>query len=156
MGALVEHHAASLSIGLRHLTGNRNRVLSHRAHQHGIVKEAELNPGRFRVMYQRIIDAYNIGNRRKGKNLMAEVITSLARGVPKGLAELAQLGRTLSKRRDGILAFFDIGASNGPVEAINGRLEHLRGIALGFRNLRNYIWRSLVHSGDLQTKINAL
>ena len=108
------------------------------------------------MMYQRIIDAYNIGNRRKGKNLMAEVITSLARGVPKGLAELAQLGRTLSKRRDGILAFFDIGASNGPVEAINGRLEHLRGIALGFRNLRNYIWRSLVHSGDLQTKINAL
>jgi len=24
--------------------------------------------------------------------------------------------------------------SNGPTEAINGRLEHLRGSALGFRN----------------------
>ncbi|MFL3896334.1 transposase, partial [Pseudomonas aeruginosa] len=25
------------------------------------------------------------------------------------------------------------GTSNGPTEAINGRLEHLRGTALGFR-----------------------
>ncbi|MFC6146436.1 transposase [Corynebacterium nasicanis] len=33
---------------------------------------------------------------------------------------------------------FDVGASNGPVEANNGRLEHLRGIAYGFRNM-NYI-----------------
>ncbi|MGP5615338.1 transposase, partial [Corynebacterium variabile] len=49
-----------------------------------------------------------------------------------------------------------LGASNGPVEAINGRLEHLRGIALGFRNLDHYILRSLVHSGQLQDRINAL
>ena len=47
VGALVEHQAATRSIGLRHPTGNRNRVLSHRAHQHRAVKEAELNPGRF-------------------------------------------------------------------------------------------------------------
>jgi len=46
--------------------------------------------------------------------------------------------------------------SNGPVEAINGRLEHLRGIALGFRNLNHYILRSLIHSGQLQERINAL
>ncbi len=45
---------------------------------------------------------------------------------------------------------FDCGGSlsalsdnNGPTEAINGRLEHLRGSALGFRNLTNYIVRSL-------------
>lgn len=75
---------------------------------------------------------------------------------PKGLAELAQLGRTLWKRRDDILAYFTIGASNGPVEAINGRLEHLRSIVLGFRNLTNYTWRSLLHSGALHTKINVL
>ena len=28
---------------------------------------------------------------------------------------------------------------NGPTEAINGRLEHLRGSALGFRNLTNAV-----------------
>ena len=36
------------------------------------------------------------------------------------------------------------------------RLEHLRGIALGFRNLEHYILRSLIHSGQLQERINAL
>ncbi|MDF3313954.1 hypothetical protein P3H15_55090, partial [Rhodococcus sp. T2V] len=41
-------------------------------------------------------------------------------------------------------------------KAINGRLEHLRGIALGFRNLDHYILRSLIHSGQLQERINAL
>ena len=51
---------------------------------------------------------------------------------------------------------FDIGASNGPVEAINGRLEHLRGIALGFKNLNHYILRCLIYAGQLQNKINAL
>ena len=60
------------------------------------------------------------------------------------------------KRRKEILAYFDIDASNGPVEAINGRLEHLRGIALGFRNLKHYILRSLIHFGQLRERINAL
>ena len=55
-----------------------------------------------------------------------------------------------------ILAYFDVGASNGPVGTIKGRLEHLRGIALGFRNLGHYILRSLIHSGGFQARINAL
>ena len=40
-------------------------------------------------------------------------------GVPTGLDELAQLGRTLHRRRDDILAWFTHpGTSNGPTEAI--------------------------------------
>lgn len=85
---------------------------------------------------------------------MDRIIDTLRKGLPAGLEELAQLGRTLWCRREDILAYFDIGASKGPVEAINGRLEHLRGIALGFRNLDHYILRSLIHSGQLQTRIN--
>ena len=87
---------------------------------------------------------------------MERIINTLRKGVPKGLEELAQLGRTLWRRREDVLAYFDIGASNGPVEAINGRLEHLRGIALGFRNLDHYILRCLIHSGQLHTRTNAL
>jgi transposase len=46
------------------------------------------------------------------------------------------LGRTLKQRATDVLAYFNRpGTSNGPTEAINGRLEHLRGSALGFRNL---------------------
>src|ERR1700746_3784042 len=63
------------------------------------------------------------------------VIDSIRRGVPAGLEEIAQLGRTLWRRRDDILAFFDHHASNGPTEAISGRLEALRRNAPGFRNL---------------------
>lgn len=42
------------------------------------------------------------------------------------------------------------------MEAINGRLEYLQGIALGFRNLDHYVVRSLIHSGQLRDRINAL
>lgn len=87
---------------------------------------------------------------------MSRVITTLRKGLPAGLEELAQLGRTLWLRRPDILAYFDIGASNGRVEAINGRMEHLCGIALGFRNLDYHILRSLIRSGQLQDWINAL
>ena len=74
---------------------------------------------------------------------MYKLLKSIRAGVPKELPELAQLGRSLWKRHREILAYFDVGASNGPVEAINGRLEHLRGIALGFRNLSHYILREV-------------
>ena len=53
-----------------------------------------------------------------------------------GLPELSRLGRTLKQRAADVLACFDRpGTSNGPTEAINGRLEHLRGTAHGFRHL---------------------
>jgi Transposase len=41
----------------------------------------------------------------------------------------------------------------GPTEAINGRLEHLRGSALGFRNLTNYIARSLLEAGGFRPQL---
>ena len=37
-----------------------------------------------------------------------------------------------------------------PRQAINRRLEHLRGIALGLRNLTSYTIRSLIHTGRLK------
>lgn len=69
--------------------------------------------------------------------------------MPPGLEEIVQLGRTLWRRRDDILAFFDRHASNGPSEASNGRLEALRTNAFGFGNLTHCRIRSLLHSGAL-------
>jgi hypothetical protein len=55
---------------------------------------------------------------------MVKLIESLSAGVPRPLVEIAKLGRTLSKRAADLLAYFDRpGTSNGPTEAINGRLE---------------------------------
>ena len=71
--------------------------------------------------YQDLIGAYGHPDRSRGKKLMTRVIHTLRKGLPEGLEELAQLGRTLWRRRADILAYFDLGASNGPVEAINGR-----------------------------------
>ncbi|MGO3876949.1 MAG: ISL3 family transposase [Corynebacterium sp.] len=105
--------------------------------------------------YQGIIDCYRMRNKREAKKKIRLIINEL-RTLKGPNKELAQLGRSLHKRLSDVLAFFDVGVSNGPVEAINGRLEHLRGIALGFRNLNHYTLRSLIHSGQLTHKINAL
>lgn len=95
-------------------------------------------------VYQRIVDAYRQPSRAEGKQQMAALIDSISSGVPKVLGEVITLGRTLKRRREDVLAYFDHpGTSNGPTEAINGRLEHLRGTALGFRNLTHYIARAL-------------
>ncbi|MBB4138023.1 ISL3 family transposase [Gordonia humi] len=107
-------------------------------------------------VYLQVIAAYEHPRRREGKKLMFKLLKRIQKGLPDGLEELAQLGRTLWSRRAEILAYFDVGVSNGPVEAVNGRLEHLRGIAQGFRNLDHYIFRSLLHSGQLADRINAL
>jgi transposase len=53
-----------------------------------------------------------------------------------------------------LLAYFDRpGTPNGPTEAINGRLE-LRSSALGFRNLTNYIARSLLETGGFRPRLH--
>lgn len=106
-------------------------------------------------VYQRMIAAYRQPNQTQGRRLMLQLIESLSTGVPKTLTELTTLGRTLAKRADDVLAYFDRpGTSNGPTEAINGRLEHLRGSALGFRNLTNYIARSLLETGGFRPRLH--
>jgi transposase len=98
-----------------------------------------------------MIAAYREPDRTRGRDLMTKLIESISQGVPAALTEPINLGRTLTKRAADVLAYFDRpGTSNGPTEAINGRLEHLRGSALGFRNLTNYIARSLLESGGFR------
>ncbi|UKJ63552.1 ISL3 family transposase [Cellulosimicrobium cellulans] len=102
-------------------------------------------------IYQAMITAYRHPDRAQGRALMTAVIDAVARGAPTALTELVTLGRTLKKHAADLLAFFDLpGTSNGPTEAINGRLEHLRGSALGFCNLTHYIARSLLKAGGFR------
>lgn len=106
-------------------------------------------------IYQRMITAYRHHDRVHGRALMVAVIDSLTHGVPAALTELVTLGRTLTKRGADVLAYFDLpGTSNRPTEAINGRLEHLRGSALGFRNLTHYIARSILETGGFRPRLH--
>jgi transposase len=83
-------------------------------------------------IYQRMIAAYRHEDRRHGHELMVKLIDSISSSVPRALTEVITLGRTLKKRAADVLAYFHRpGTSNGLTEAINGRLEHLRGSALG-------------------------
>ncbi len=86
---------------------------------------------------------------------MTSLIDSISQAVPAALTEIITLGRTLKKRDADVLANFDrTGTSNGPTEAINRRLEHLRGSALGFRNLTNHIARSLLETGGFKPRLH--
>lgn len=107
------------------------------------------------AVYQQMIAAYREPDRAVGRELMRTLIESLSNGVPTALTEIATLGRTLTRRAADVLAYFDRpGTSNGPTEAINGRLEHLRGSALGFRNPTHYIARSLLETGGFRPQLH--
>ena len=102
-----------------------------------------------------MIAAYRDPDRTKGRQLMQQLIDTLSAGVPGALTEIISLGRTLKKRAEDVLAYFDWpSTSNGPTEALNGRLEHLRGLALGFRNLTHYIARSLLETGGFRPRLH--
>ena len=83
--------------------------------------------------YQNIINAYRDPNKNRTKALMQAEIDRLSdAGLPSSLTEIITLGRTLKRRPRDILTYFDHPHTTGsPTEAINGRLEHLRGSALG-------------------------
>lgn len=102
-------------------------------------------------VYQQLLSAYRDQNRGYGRRRLRRLVDLIGRDVPARLAELRRLGHTLHKRRDDVLAYFDFPrTSNGPTEALNGRLEHLRGSALGFRNLAHYVARSLLEAGGFR------
>ena len=106
-------------------------------------------------IYQRLVAAYRDPDRAAAKAEVVKIIAAISKGVPAALTELITLGRTLKRRAVDVLAYFDRpGTSNGPTEAINGRLEHLRGSALGFRNLTNYIARSLLETGGFRPQLH--
>jgi len=105
--------------------------------------------------YQQMVAAYREPDRAHGRRLLQTLIDTLGAGAADACAELRRLGNTLRRRAPDILAYFDRPrTSNGPTEAINGRLEHLRGSALGFRNLTNYIARSLLESGGFRPRLH--
>lgn len=107
--------------------------------------------------YQDVISAYQADKPAEGKKTMIRLMDSIKAGLPDGLKELRTLGRTLNRRRDDVLAYFDHpGTSNGPSEAINGLLEHLRGTARGFRNLSHYIARCLLDAGGFRPLVHSL
>ena len=108
-------------------------------------------------LYQSVIEAYQTDQPAEGKKIMTRLITSIHSDVPASLEELRSLEQTMKRRRDDILAFFDHpGTSNGPTEAVNGLLEHLRGTARGFRNIVNYIARCLLDAGGFKPLIHSL
>jgi transposase len=108
------------------------------------------------AVYQDIVAAYRAEDRSGGKESLQTIIDALSAGLPAGLVELKRLGRTLKRRAADVLAFFTRpGTSNDPTEAINGRLEHLRGSALGFRNITHYIARSLLESGGFRPVLHS-
>ena len=87
--------------------------------------------------------------------MQAEIDRLSDADVPRSLTEIITLGRTLKRRAGDILAYFDHPhTSNGPTEAINGRLEHLRSSALGFRNLTHYITRCLLEPGGFRPQLH--
>ncbi|MGX6397640.1 ISL3 family transposase, partial [Rothia kristinae] len=51
-------------------------------------------------------------------------------------------------------SFARAGPINGPSEAVTARPEPLRGSALGFRNLTNYIARSLLEAGGFRPRLH--
>lgn len=146
--------------GIRRVAKTRAALLTdHQWHRLAKVFADDAHVG-FEVtwgFYQDIIDAYQADDPAAGKTLMTRVIDKLKQGVPTGLDELRTLGRTLQRRRDDILAYFDNpGTSNGPTEAINGLLEHLRGTARGFRNLTHYVARCLLDAGGFRPQVHSL
>lgn len=88
-----------------------------------------------------MVDAYRQPKPEIGRWALEQLINEVGTKVPKGLPELKKLGGTLRRRKTDILAYFDhVGSSNGLTEALNGRLEHLRGSRWGSR-----IWRTISH-----------
>jgi hypothetical protein len=75
--------------------------------------------------------------------------------VPTALREVITLGRTLKRRAVDVLASFDRpGTSNGPTEGDQRPPRTPPRLSPGFRNLTNYIARSLLETGGFRPRLH--
>lgn len=108
-------------------------------------------------VYQQIVSAFRNPQKQAGKADLTTLIDTNSKSFSNQFPELRRLGRTMHRRADDILTYFDhTGTSNGPTKAINGRIEHLRGTALGFRDLLHYITRALLDTGGFRQQIHSI
>ena len=76
---------------------------------------------------------------------LAELVESLLeRDMPR---ELQQLGRTLRRWADQIVAWHQAQVTNGPTEAMNSLIKRVKRVGFGFRRFRNYRLRVLLYAG---------
>lgn len=76
---------------------------------------------------------------------LAELVESLLdRDMPR---ELQQLGRTLRRWADEIVAWHHAQVTNGPTEAMNSLIKRIKRVGFGFRRFRNYRLRVLLYAG---------
>jgi transposase len=77
---------------------------------------------------------------------LAELIDSLLdrHTMPR---ELQQLGRTLRRWAEEIVAWHSAQVSNGPTEATNSLIKRIKRVGFGFRSFRNYRLRVLLYAG---------
>lgn len=89
--------------------------------------------------------------------LLAQVVTLVATGILWSFVEVITLGKELDPSGPSLCR----STSTGPARATaygDGRRQAraLRGLALGFRNLTNYIARSLLEAGGFSLSSHAL
>lgn len=76
---------------------------------------------------------------------LTELVESLLdRDMPR---ELQQLGRTLKRWANQIVAWHSAQVSNGPTEAMNSLIKRVKRVGFGFRRFRNYRLRVLLYAG---------
>ncbi len=61
--------------------------------------------------------------------------------------EVRQMGRTILRWRDQIVAWHRAHVSNGPTEAVNNLIKRVKRVAFGFKRFRNYRIRTLLYAG---------
>ena len=61
--------------------------------------------------------------------------------------EVRQMGRTIGRWKDQIVAWHRAHVSNGPTEAINNLIKRVKRVAFGFKRFRNYRIRTLLYAG---------
>ena len=66
------------------------------------------------------------------------------------VAEMRRFAGTIRRWEDEVLAWHATGgASNGPTEAVNLSIKHIKRVGRGFRRFENYRLRLLLHSGGV-------
>jgi transposase len=59
----------------------------------------------------------------------------IRRAATSGIKVLPQMAKTLAAHRSGLLAYYDVMISSGPMEGTNNKIKTMKRVAYGFRDM---------------------
>lgn len=138
---VLEQQVTGLKLPRWPLLKNEEDLSERQAWQLAEIRKRHKNPAHFHWVKEQLRDVYRATDRTEAAEILDRLIFNAEQAAD---AALVQWSRTLRDWREEILAYHQLGVTNGYTEGVHTKIKLLKRLSYGFRNREIYVRKMLI------------